>query len=78
MLKTVPQGPDLQNLATILRLSYDNANVTIDDGRLINALNDANDNSFSNQWVFTMLETEVFKYKLFKVFLSQKLCCLFC
>ena len=35
MLKTVPQGPDLQNLTTILRLSYDNANVTIDDGRLI-------------------------------------------
>ena len=41
------------------------------------ALNVAYGNSFSNQWAFTMLETEVFKYN-FLNFYTAKTDCIFC
>ena len=38
----------------------------------IKAVNDENGNSISNQWAFTMLETEVFKYNFIKFCVAKK------
>jgi len=38
---------------------------------LMKALNVAYSNSFSNQWAFTMLETEVFKYSFLNFYMAK-------
>ena len=40
------------------------------------AVNVAYSNSFSNQWAFTTLETEVFKYHFLKFYIAKTMLCI--